>query len=444
MTKVITFATAPHRTAPHSGSEVAISTVGNPDTHTVKAKRLSKVAFLQRGSKNVALPLCGLASWSRFLRSLASDAMGERKVLNKYFPPDFDPSKIPKADRKTKERLREKFMVRMMLPMSVRCTTCGEYMYKGKKFNARKENVEGPDGQYLGMQILRFYLKCTCCSAEFTIRTDPKNMDYAVERGVTANFELYKAEAKEKDEIAAERAEGEQYDAMKKLENKTEESKRQMDILDALDEIRTNNARAASLGIDDVLSRRQQQLASAEEAELSQAEREDMLEAERAFAAARTKRLRDDDDDDGSFGGIGGGGGTGIGARADERQSIVGGLGAVASSSASAAAAASASSLASQAQLQMQSRGTFAPSVDKAASKRPKLLAGVVIQSSKAPARTTSSSAPAATSASGAGVASATATAAAVQGSSASGGGLLGLGAYGSSGSDDEDDEDEP
>ena len=64
-------------------------------------------------------------------------------MLNKYFPPDFDPSKIPKADRKTKERLKEKFQVRMMLPMSVRCTTCGEYMYKGKKFNARKESVEG-------------------------------------------------------------------------------------------------------------------------------------------------------------------------------------------------------------------------------------------------------------------------------------------------------------
>ena len=176
--------------------------------------------------------------------------MGERKVINKYFPPDFDPAKIPRGK---KANLNPNFVVRMMLPMSVRCNTCGEYMYKGKKFNSRKEDVDGPEGEYLGIKVLRFYFKCITCSAEFTIKTDPKNMDYAVEAGVRRNFELYKAEEKEKTAAATARAESEKDDPMAQLENKTKDSKVEMDILDALDEIRTQNARSASLNTDAVL-----------------------------------------------------------------------------------------------------------------------------------------------------------------------------------------------
>lgn len=61
--------------------------------------------------------------------------MGERKVLNKYFPPDFDPSKLPKGKRPDHNSMK----VRMMLPMSVRCNTCGNFMYKGTKFNCKKQ-----------------------------------------------------------------------------------------------------------------------------------------------------------------------------------------------------------------------------------------------------------------------------------------------------------------
>ena len=49
-----------------------------------------------------------------------------------------------------------------------RCKTCGEYIYKGKKFNARKEDVMGE--MFLGIQIYRFYIKCTKCLREITFK----------------------------------------------------------------------------------------------------------------------------------------------------------------------------------------------------------------------------------------------------------------------------------
>jgi hypothetical protein len=61
--------------------------------------------------------------------------MSERKVLNKYYPPDFDHTKLEKVVRPRDKQDN----VRMMLPMSVRCDTCGNFLYIGTKFNMRKE-----------------------------------------------------------------------------------------------------------------------------------------------------------------------------------------------------------------------------------------------------------------------------------------------------------------
>ena len=49
--------------------------------------------------------------------------------------------------------------------MAFRCNTCHEYIYKGKKFNARKEDVENED--YLGIRIYRFYIKVICINFLF-------------------------------------------------------------------------------------------------------------------------------------------------------------------------------------------------------------------------------------------------------------------------------------
>ena len=112
--------------------------------------------------------------------------MGERKVLNRYFPPDFDPLLVPKRKYDPYKQVE----VRMMIPFSLQCIKCGEYMYRGKKFNSRKEDVIGDD--YLGIKKYRFYIKCCVCNNEIAFKTDPKNQDYVCESGLrSASFVFF-------------------------------------------------------------------------------------------------------------------------------------------------------------------------------------------------------------------------------------------------------------
>ncbi|TYH81804.1 hypothetical protein ES332_D02G011200v1 [Gossypium tomentosum] len=184
--------------------------------------------------------------------------MGERKVLNKYYPPNFDPSKLLRVRRPKNKQLK----VRMMLPMSIRCNTCGNYIYKGTKLNSRKEDVIGET--YLGIQIFRFYFKCTKCSAEMAIKTDPQNSDYAVESGATRNFEPWRAEDEEVEKERRKRESEEMGDAMKSLENRTLDSKREMDILAALDEMKSMKSRHARVSVDSMLEALQRTAAEKE------------------------------------------------------------------------------------------------------------------------------------------------------------------------------------
>eukprot|EP00271_Cylindrocystis_brebissonii_P010318 TRINITY_DN26494_c0_g1_i1.p1 TRINITY_DN26494_c0_g1~~TRINITY_DN26494_c0_g1_i1.p1 ORF type:complete len:392 (-),score=106.98 TRINITY_DN26494_c0_g1_i1:199-1374(-) len=222
--------------------------------------------------------------------------MGERKVLNKYYPPDFDPAKIPR--RKQPKNLQMK--VRMMLPMSIRCNTCGNYIYMGTKFNCRKEDVVGET--YLGILIFRFYFKCTKCSAELIMKTDPQNSDYVMEAGATRNFEPWR----EKDEVAdqekREREAEELGDAMKALENRTLASKQEMDITAALDEMKSMRSRQAALNSAALLHALKQTAAplgaTAGEAALELTEEDEEL-IKRMFP--KTRRIADEEDDDGSL-----------------------------------------------------------------------------------------------------------------------------------------------
>ncbi|XP_037992478.1 splicing factor YJU2-like [Motacilla alba alba] len=212
--------------------------------------------------------------------------MSERKVLNKYYPPDFDPAKIPTL-KLPKDR---QDMVRLMASFNMRCRACGEYIYKGKKFNARKETAQNE--AYLGLPIFRFYIKCTRCLAEITFKTDPQNTDYAVEHGATRNFQAEKLLEEEEKRRQKEREEEELNNPMKVLENRTKHSKLEMEVLENLQELKELNQRQANVDFEAMLKQHKE----LEEEQRHKEQEEDEQEMKALLEQAQNRRLLADSD----------------------------------------------------------------------------------------------------------------------------------------------------
>lgn len=226
--------------------------------------------------------------------------MAERKVLTKYYPPDFDPSALTK--RKRVKRTGPKVQpVRLMAPFSMRCLKCNDYIYKGRKFNARKETLEE---RYYSIPIYRFYICCPSCSSEICFKTDPKNMDYECEKGARRNFEPWREAklAEETEEERLDRLEREEAekDVMAEVEKKQLDAKTEMAIADALDDIRSRNARNERMGkglevAADVVRRDKDSV-------LAQQEAEDAEAARRAFSYRYLDEMEiEGDDDEGQY-----------------------------------------------------------------------------------------------------------------------------------------------
>eukprot|EP00514_Thraustochytrium_sp_LLF1b_P007198 CAMPEP_0184539286 /NCGR_PEP_ID=MMETSP0198_2-20121128/18055_1 /TAXON_ID=1112570 /ORGANISM="Thraustochytrium sp., Strain LLF1b" /LENGTH=265 /DNA_ID=CAMNT_0026932811 /DNA_START=83 /DNA_END=880 /DNA_ORIENTATION=- len=176
--------------------------------------------------------------------------MGERKVLNKYISPDFDPNRLGRVKGKSRDAAQS---IRLMLPFSLCCETCRHYMRAGKKFNATKEVAKGLE--YLTIKRFRFRMKCEVCKAPIAFLTDPKLADYEMESGATRNYdfhsELKKANRAELEAAKASAAAEGQEDSMAKLENRTLESQKEREVLDELENLRNQSRKRARLDLND-------------------------------------------------------------------------------------------------------------------------------------------------------------------------------------------------
>ena len=235
--------------------------------------------------------------------------MGERKAQNKYIPNDFDPSKLGKRKKGDKDK-NKRNDVRAMLPFSCQCSECQSFLYRGKKFDSRKE----PTGEnYLGIKIWRLLFKCPTCGQQITFLTDPENSDYKMERGGKRLFEVKRtvnelaAAGKGKDEDGSGILEEEtsaaatsttgttnKLDAMAELEARAKKSKEEMESLELLDRIKTINRRNESVDVAKILEAKYagtQCMNSAEQEALLEEDAQDSLIARQAFlkAAAEVK-----------------------------------------------------------------------------------------------------------------------------------------------------------
>lgn len=171
--------------------------------------------------------------------------MADDKLMNRYYPPDFDPSKLlpVKAIRPKRTAGPKQMSIRMMLPFTMRCDSCGQFLFIATKFNSRCEKIPGKTA--LGLNAYRFYGSCKHCKGEFMFRTDPEKSDYVLESGGTRSYEAFKDADLAEEELAKSKAEAEAADEGEKLENKIYDTAEEMRRIEELGELRSLNKREA-------------------------------------------------------------------------------------------------------------------------------------------------------------------------------------------------------
>lgn len=147
--------------------------------------------------------------------------MSERKAINKYYPPDFDPSKIKKPKKKKGKAAWPS--VRLMAPFSMKCLKCNEYVAQSRKFNAKKEVT---DKDYLGIKIIHFHIRCPRCFNSMVFATDPQNGDFECVSGCKRNFERAKKSEKKEENLEDMISRLEKEDKQEQLEKEKEKNRK--------------------------------------------------------------------------------------------------------------------------------------------------------------------------------------------------------------------------
>ena len=114
--------------------------------------------------------------------------MAERKATNKYYPPEWDPSKgslntfhgsHPLRERASRLRSEGVLVIRFEMPFHIRCLSCHAHIGKGVRYNADKQRT----GQYLSTPTFSFTMTCHLCGGRIRVDTDPQLGDYVVKEG---------------------------------------------------------------------------------------------------------------------------------------------------------------------------------------------------------------------------------------------------------------------
>lgn len=158
--------------------------------------------------------------------------MAERKQVNRYYPPDFDPAKHKSINKyRNSHPLRERakklsqgiLVIRFEMPYNIWCGGCGNHVGMGVRYNAEKKKV----GKYYTTPIFEFKMKCHLCDNYIVMETDPKNFDYTITSG--AQRKNQKWDMAENEQVLTEDREAVKKlsrDAMYKLEHGVDDTKK--------------------------------------------------------------------------------------------------------------------------------------------------------------------------------------------------------------------------